>query len=36
MRQLEKSILIQIRDVNSMHEATEVMKKMISVVEIAA
>jgi len=31
MRQLEKSILIQIKDVRSMHEATEVMKKIVEV-----
>jgi transcription-repair coupling factor (superfamily II helicase) len=31
MRQLEKSILIQIKDVHSMYEATEVMKKMAQV-----
>jgi transcription-repair coupling factor (superfamily II helicase) len=29
MRQLDKNIMIQIKDVYSMHEATEVMKKMM-------
>jgi ribosomal protein L35AE/L33A len=29
MRQMEKSMLIQIRDVRTMHEAMEVMGKMI-------
>src|SRR6266480_1327889 len=33
MRQLERNILIQIREVSSMHEATKVMKKMMGVTE---